>query len=128
MSVSFECCVISGSLYDEVFTRPEEYYRVCFVFECDCEASIMRRVWPIVGCCVMGQNKMSVNDELHVAADIILEEEHPVCNLLAVGWATGRVCKQRQIQNFHPRREWQRVCASLPAYGPVTNLNQLSNT
>jgi len=58
---------------------------------------------------------MSVNDERHAAADVILEKEHPVCNLLAVGWATGPASKQCQLQNLHLRRDSQRVCANLPA-------------
>jgi hypothetical protein len=41
MSVSFECCVLSGrGLCDGPITRPEE-------------SSIMRRLWPTKGCCVM---------------------------------------------------------------------------
>jgi len=41
----------------------------------------------------MGQKK-PMNDERHAAADVILEKEHPVCNLLAVGWVIGPACKQ----------------------------------
>jgi hypothetical protein len=40
MSVSCECCVLSGKgLCDELIARPEESYRVCDVSECDGEAS-----------------------------------------------------------------------------------------
>jgi hypothetical protein len=46
MSVSCECCVLSGrDLCDGLITLPEESYRVC-VSECDREASKMRRPWP----------------------------------------------------------------------------------
>jgi hypothetical protein len=50
MSVSCECCVLSGGgLCHRLITRPEEPYRVCCVSECDREASIMRRPWPTGG-------------------------------------------------------------------------------
>jgi hypothetical protein len=51
MSVSCECCVLSGGgLCEGSNPRPEEFYRV-FCVECDGEASIMRRPWPTRGCC-----------------------------------------------------------------------------
>jgi len=39
MSVSFECCVLSGrGLCNELITRPEESYRLwCVVVVCDLE-------------------------------------------------------------------------------------------
>jgi coenzyme F420-reducing hydrogenase gamma subunit len=47
MSVSCECCVLSGrGLCVGLITRPEESYRVRCVSECDREASTMRRPWP----------------------------------------------------------------------------------
>jgi hypothetical protein len=48
MSVSCECCVLSGrGLCVGLITRPEECYRVRrFLTECDREASITRRPWP----------------------------------------------------------------------------------
>ena len=50
MSVSCECCVLSGrGLCDELITRPEESYRVWCVPECDRESSITRRPWPTGG-------------------------------------------------------------------------------
>jgi hypothetical protein len=43
MSVSCECCVLSGrGLCDELVPRPGGPTE-CGVSECDCEASIMRR-------------------------------------------------------------------------------------
>jgi hypothetical protein len=49
MSVSYECCVLSGrGLCDGLVTRPEESYRVWCV--CDREASIVRRSRPPRGC------------------------------------------------------------------------------
>jgi hypothetical protein len=47
MSVSCECCVLSGrGLCVGLITRPEESYRLWCVSECDRQASIMRRPWP----------------------------------------------------------------------------------
>ena len=55
LSVSCECCVLSGiiSLCVWLITRPEESYRVWCV--CDREASIMRRPWPTRCCFAMGE-------------------------------------------------------------------------
>ena len=51
MSVSCECCVLSGrGLCDELITRPGESYRLCCVVVCDQETSWMRRSWPTGGC------------------------------------------------------------------------------
>jgi hypothetical protein len=45
MSVSWECCVLSGrGLCDGLITRPRESYRVWCV--CDGEALTKRRPWP----------------------------------------------------------------------------------
>jgi hypothetical protein len=56
MSVSCECCVLSGrGLCDGLVTRPEESYRMRCV--CDREALIMRRPWPTRGCCAMGREE-----------------------------------------------------------------------
>ena len=50
MSVSCECCVLSGRcLCDELITRLQEYYRVWCVVVCDVETSWMRRPWPTAG-------------------------------------------------------------------------------
>jgi len=50
MSVSCECCVLSGrGLCGGLITRPEESYRLWCVFECDLETSRMRRPWPTGG-------------------------------------------------------------------------------
>jgi hypothetical protein len=47
MSVSCDCCVLSGrGLYVGLITRPEESH-FCDVSECDREASIMRRRGPL---------------------------------------------------------------------------------
>jgi hypothetical protein len=56
MSVSFECCLLSGrGLCVWLITHPEEFYKVWCVSECDREASIMRRPWPTRGCCAIGE-------------------------------------------------------------------------
>jgi hypothetical protein len=50
MSVSCECCVLSGrGLCTGLITRPEDSYRMYVVSECDREASIMRGPWPTTG-------------------------------------------------------------------------------
>jgi hypothetical protein len=44
------CCVFSGrGLCDEHITRPEEFYRLWWVVECDLESSWMRRPGPALG-------------------------------------------------------------------------------
>ena len=54
MSISFECCVLSDrGLSDGPITHPE-----CRVSECDREASMKRRPWPIRGCCPMGKKTL----------------------------------------------------------------------
>jgi len=45
-----ECCVLSGrDLWDELITRPEEFYRLWCFIACDLETSRMRRPWPALG-------------------------------------------------------------------------------
>jgi len=59
MSVSCECCVLSGrSLCDGPITRPEESYRLWCVVVCDLETPWMRRPWPTGGCCVRNKQKL----------------------------------------------------------------------
>jgi hypothetical protein len=56
MSVSFECCVLSGrGLYVGLITRPEESYRLWCMSKFDREASTMGRPWPTGGCCARGE-------------------------------------------------------------------------
>jgi hypothetical protein len=51
MSVSCECCVLSGrDLCFGLISRPEEFYRMWCVVVCDLETSWMRRTWPTGGC------------------------------------------------------------------------------
>ena len=53
MSVSYECCVLSGrGLCIGLITRPESRTE-CGVSECDLEASIIRKLWPTRGCCAI---------------------------------------------------------------------------
>jgi hypothetical protein len=43
--------VLSGTdLWVGLITRPEESYWMCGVYECDREASTLRRPWPTTGC------------------------------------------------------------------------------
>jgi hypothetical protein len=54
MFVCYECCVLSGrNLCDELITRPEEFYLVWCVTECDSKASIMRTYWLTGSCCTV---------------------------------------------------------------------------
>jgi hypothetical protein len=58
MSVSRECCVLSGrGLCVGLIARPEESYRMWCVSECDREASIRRPPWRTGGCCAMGEKE-----------------------------------------------------------------------
>jgi hypothetical protein len=66
MSVSCECCVLSGRcLCDELITRPEESYQLWWVVVFDLETSWMRRPWPTGGC--RAKNKQTV---LHILRTI----------------------------------------------------------
>ena len=49
MSVCCECCVLSGRLSDELFTRPEKSYRLRCVVVCDLKNSWMRTAWSTGG-------------------------------------------------------------------------------
>jgi hypothetical protein len=52
MSVSCECCVLSGrGLCDGPITRPEESYRLWSIIVRDLEATRMRWTWPALDCC-----------------------------------------------------------------------------
>ena len=51
MSVSCECCVLSGrGLSNGPIPRSEESYRLWCVIVCDLETSSIRRPWPMLGC------------------------------------------------------------------------------
>ena len=53
-----ECCDLSGrSPCEEPIIRPEEFYRLWCVIECDLEASKMRWPWPALGRSVTGKKK-----------------------------------------------------------------------
>jgi len=55
MCVCNECCLLSGrGICVRMITCLEE----CGVFDCNHEASIMRRPWPIKGCCTMKNKTM----------------------------------------------------------------------
>jgi hypothetical protein len=57
--VCCECCVLSGSLCDELITRPEESYRLCCVVVCDLETS--RIGAPYIYVCVCDISNLRVN-------------------------------------------------------------------
>ena len=57
--VCCECCVLSGrGLCDELFTRPEESYRLWCVVVCDLETSWIRRLWPALDRGARGTKKL----------------------------------------------------------------------
>ena len=67
MSGTCECCVLLSKVPCVVpITRPREPYD-CWAAECDREAWIMRRPWPIWDCCTMAKKKVS--DYLFVRSD-----------------------------------------------------------
>jgi hypothetical protein len=69
MSVSCECCVLSGrGLCDELLTRPGESDRLWCVVVCDLETSWMRGPWPIVGCCTNDKTKQNIFDALPITS------------------------------------------------------------
>jgi hypothetical protein len=74
MSVSYECCVLSGrGLCDELITRPEESYRVwCVSKKCVIvKRRKMRRPRPPRGCRAIGKkNIISQGNQLHVSAKL----------------------------------------------------------
>jgi hypothetical protein len=57
MSVSSECCVLSGrGLWDKLITCSEESYWLCVcLIVCDLETSVMRQPRPELGCCATGR-------------------------------------------------------------------------
>jgi hypothetical protein len=80
MSVSFECCVLSGgSLCVGLITRPEESYRLWCVSEFDHEASIMRRAWPRRGCCAIGKKKYGLRFLYSQIHDVLIIVRQHIC-------------------------------------------------
>jgi hypothetical protein len=61
MSVSCDCCVLSGRLCVGLFACPEESYLLWSVSECDREASARRRPWPTGGCWAMAEKLIIIN-------------------------------------------------------------------
>jgi len=57
-----ECFVLLGKgLCIGLITRPEECYRVWGVYECDREASTVRRPWPASDCVMKNKLDLYVN-------------------------------------------------------------------
>jgi len=66
MSVSCECCVLSGrGLCVGLIIRLEDPTK-CDVSECDRKASIMRRPWPTGSCCDMEKIVFTVHENLYL--------------------------------------------------------------
>jgi len=65
MSLSCECCVLSGrGLCDELITRPEKSYRLWWVVVCDLETSRMRRHrGPLWAAAPRGKNLFCCNNK-----------------------------------------------------------------
>jgi len=64
MFVCYWCCVLSGrGLCDELITRPEESYRLWWVF-CDIETSIIKRPCLALGRSAIGGKKSSTLENL----------------------------------------------------------------
>jgi hypothetical protein len=62
MSLSCDCCVLSGTvLCDELITRPEEYYRLWRVAVCDIETSSMSSQTSIVILLKIGDISLDVS-------------------------------------------------------------------
>jgi hypothetical protein len=60
MSVSCECCVLSGrGLCVGLITRPRS------PTDCDRESSIIRRSWPAGGCCAMQKEMLQSNTTIY---------------------------------------------------------------
>jgi hypothetical protein len=61
MSVSCECCVLSGrEVCVSGWSLVQRSSTECGVSECDREASIMRRPWPTRGCRTTGGKRSSL--------------------------------------------------------------------
>jgi hypothetical protein len=80
MSVSCECCVLSGrGLCEGPISHPEESYRLWRVIVCDLETSRMRRPWLALGCCHKRKNRIIFNAYWYPAQTLFHEatEGHP---------------------------------------------------
>ena len=62
MFVCCECCVLSGSLCDELITRPEEFYRLWCVVVCDLENLKNEEAMTRVGSQRHSKNKKTVTN------------------------------------------------------------------
>jgi len=84
MFVCCVCCVLSGrGLCDELITRPEESYRLCYVVVFDLETSRMRRLWPALG---RSEKKNTIHWEEcgQKLFNPLKPELNPICYLLAL--------------------------------------------
>ena len=66
MSVSCECCVLSGRGLCVGLTFVQRSPTECGVSECDHESSIIRWPWPTGGCSAMVKTKREFKDGLEV--------------------------------------------------------------
>jgi hypothetical protein len=107
MCLSCKCCVLSRTRFSVgLITRPEEYCRVWFVSDYDCEASTMRRLWRTGG---LRHEENIVGKEKHSMAKV-----NPVGNLTMLNYMICRPCKL-----FTGRLWWSRhtnMKSRLPQY------------
>jgi hypothetical protein len=61
--VSVVCCQVEVSASG--WSLVQSSHTECCMCECDCEASIMRRPWPTVGCCDVGKMSLVRSGEIH---------------------------------------------------------------
>jgi hypothetical protein len=77
MSVSCECCVLSGrGLCDGPILRLEESYQLLYVFVCDLETSSTRRPWPALDCCA--RKKDTNYNKSKVESSVLKVHKHSV--------------------------------------------------
>ena len=106
MSLCCECCVLSGrGLCDELFTSPEESYRLWCVIVCDLVTTRMRRTWPTGGC--RAKNKQTIF-YLPLPTNVLVKFCH--LHSLAISVIHHGVNKHRDIPSeWRKRNKWQRI-------------------
>jgi len=85
MFVCCECCVLSGSLCDELITRPEESCRLWCVVVCDLETSRMKRPWHALGRSATAKKKKKMKEAGKVNCWTVLSQWMQLCNFKCKG-------------------------------------------
>jgi hypothetical protein len=69
MSVSCQCCVLSGrGLCNWSIPRPEKSHRLSRVIVCDPETSRIWQPWPALGCCATVKKNLGHNLNINLTA------------------------------------------------------------